>query len=71
MAVPRSRQVVEKDATRKGYPHSYVEKLWADMYLYGRWSLPINANPYLALQKPPSGFSAPAGSDAQIFGATK
>lgn len=64
-------KVVEKDATRKGYPNSYIEKLWDDMYLEGRWSLPINSNPYLSLKPPPEHAAVPAGSDAQIVGATR
>lgn len=63
--------MVEKDSAQKGYPHSYIEKLWDDMYLEGRWSLPINSNPYLALKPPPKDAVAPAASDAQIMGATR
>lgn len=64
-------EVVGRDEARKGYPHNYVEKLWADMYLEGRWSLPINSNPYLALKSPPKHAAVPPGSDPQIVGATK
>ncbi|CAN0017914.1 unnamed protein product, partial [Ectocarpus fasciculatus] len=63
--------VVEKDAARKGYPHSYIEGLWDDMYLEGRWSLPVNSNPYLALKPPPMHSAVPPGSDPQIFGAAR
>ncbi|CAM9942210.1 unnamed protein product, partial [Ascophyllum nodosum] len=65
--------VVKNDACRRsGYPHSYVEKLWDDMYLEGRWSLPVNTNPYIAIQPPPKHAAvAPAGSDLQIEGATR
>ncbi|CAM9330454.1 unnamed protein product [Ectocarpus sp. 12 AP-2014] len=63
--------VVEKDATQKGYPHSYIEGLWDDMYLEGRWSLPINSNPYLALEPPPKDSAVPPGSDPQIVGAAR
>lgn len=65
-------KVVEKDAAQKGYPHSYIEKLWDDMYFEGRWSLPINSNPYLALKPPPEhAVSAASSEDAQIMGATR
>lgn len=67
--------MTEKDAIRKAYPYSYIERLWDDMYLCGRWSLPINSNPFLALQPPPKGASAGLASggahDAQIVGATR
>lgn len=63
--------MVKNDIARKGYPHSYIEKLWDDMYLEGRWSLPINSNPYLALKTPPDHAAVPAGSDPQIVGATR
>lgn len=63
--------MVEKDAAQKGYPYSYIEELWDDMYLEGRWSLPINSNPYLALKPPPKHAVAPAASDPQIIGATR
>lgn len=64
-------KVVENDASRKGYPHSYIEGLWDDMYLEGRWSLPVNSNPYLALKTPPKHSAVPPGSDPQIVGATR
>eukprot|EP00612_Vaucheria_litorea_P000583 CAMPEP_0171459506 /NCGR_PEP_ID=MMETSP0945-20130129/4764_1 /TAXON_ID=109269 /ORGANISM="Vaucheria litorea, Strain CCMP2940" /LENGTH=620 /DNA_ID=CAMNT_0011985541 /DNA_START=166 /DNA_END=2028 /DNA_ORIENTATION=+ len=38
------------------YPYSYIEECWDDMYLKGRWALPINSNPYLALQPPPKSY---------------
>ena len=34
------------DADRGGYPYSYIESDWDDMYFAGRWALPINSNPY-------------------------
>lgn len=68
---PACPKVVEKDAARKGYPYSYIEKLWDDMYLGGRWSLPVNSNPYLALKPPPEHVTVPPGSDPQIEGATR
>lgn len=64
-------KVEEKDAAQKGYPHSYIEGLWDDMYLEGRWSLPINSNPYLALKPPPKDSAVPPGSDPQIVGAAR
>lgn len=73
-AIETPRKVVKDDASRSaGYPHSYVEELWDDMYLEGRWSLPINSNPYIALQPAPPEHAAAAlaaGSDLQIEGAT-
>ena len=68
---PKPIKVTEKDAAQKGYPHSYIEKLWDDMYLEGRWALPINSNPYLALKPAPKDTVAPAASDPQIMGATR
>lgn len=65
------KKVVKEDAGRKGYPHSYIEKLWDSMYLEGRWSLPVNSNPYLGLTPPPKHAAVPAGSDPQIVGATR
>lgn len=62
---------MEGDVDHKGYPHSYIEKLWDNMYLEGRWSLPINSNPYLALKPPPKNATVPAGSDPQITGAVR
>lgn len=62
---------MEKDVARRGYPNSYVEHLWDDMYLEGRWSLPINSNPYLALKPPPVHAAVPAGSDPQVVGASR
>jgi len=32
------------------YPHSYVEGHWDEMYLGGRWSLPVNSNPFYLLR---------------------
>lgn len=66
-----NKKVVEKDVAHKGYPHHYIEKLWDDMYLEGRWSLPINSNPYLALKPPPKHAAVPPGSDPQITGAVR
>eukprot|EP01137_Pigoraptor_chileana_P012842 Opistho-2@65649 len=34
----------------KKYPFSYIEKFWDDMYLNGRWALPINSNPFFLLR---------------------
>ncbi|CAM9584039.1 unnamed protein product [Chrysoparadoxa australica] len=47
-------QLDQAQAERGGYPHSYIESYWDDMYLEGRWALPINSNPYLVLADPPS-----------------
>lgn len=74
-AIKTPRKVVKDDANHSAglYPHSYVEKLWDDMYLEGRWSLPINSNPYIALQPAPPEHAAvalAARSDPQIEGAT-
>lgn len=35
---------------RESYPGSFVEKYWDDMYLEGRWALPINSNPALMIK---------------------
>eukprot|EP00611_Tribonema_gayanum_P024890 TRINITY_DN5571_c0_g5_i1.p1 TRINITY_DN5571_c0_g5~~TRINITY_DN5571_c0_g5_i1.p1 ORF type:complete len:330 (+),score=59.12 TRINITY_DN5571_c0_g5_i1:92-991(+) len=65
------RRLVERDASDAAfqggghYPHSYIERCWDDMYLEGRWALPINSNPVLVLQPPPKGYS-PIDSDPQI-----
>lgn len=64
-------QIVTKDASRQGPPFNYIEQLWDNMYLEGRWSLPINSNPYLALRPPPPDAALPEGSDPQIAGASK
>lgn len=63
--------MVDKDAAQKGYPYSYIEELWDEMYLEGRWSLPINSNPYLALKPPPDRAAVAGASDPQITGATR
>lgn len=68
---PPQKKVVDKDVAHKGYPHNYIEKLWDNMYLEGRWSLPINSNPYLALKPPPEHAAVPPGSDPQITGAVR
>eukprot|EP01136_Pigoraptor_vietnamica_P038819 Opistho-1_new@687 len=35
------------------YPFSYIEKFWDDMYLNGRWAVPINSNPFFLLRPDP------------------
>eukprot|EP00924_Labyrinthula_sp_SR-Ha-C_P016967 maker-scaffold_6-snap-gene-20.57-mRNA-1 protein AED:0.03 eAED:0.03 QI:59/0.8/0.83/1/1/1/6/35/637 len=35
------------------YPYSYIEKYWDEMYLGGRWSIPINSNPFYIINKDP------------------
>ncbi|KJE90270.1 carnitine palmitoyltransferase 2 [Capsaspora owczarzaki ATCC 30864] len=39
-------KVAQIAANHSGYPHSFVESFWDDMYLEGRWPLPINSNPF-------------------------
>ncbi|GMI44364.1 hypothetical protein TrCOL_g1294 [Triparma columacea] len=46
---PTLRQIDQSNAEKGGYPHSYIESHWDDMYLGGRWSLPINSNPFYLL----------------------
>jgi hypothetical protein len=41
------------DAASGGYPFSYIEKQWDDMYFGGRWETPINSNPFYLLNSAP------------------
>ena len=41
------------DAASGQYPFSYIERDWDDMYLGGRWSIPINSNPFYVLNPAP------------------
>ena len=43
-------QIDQSNAEKGCYPHSYIESHWDDMYLGGRWSLPINSNPFYLLR---------------------
>lgn len=53
-------------------PHSYIETFWDDMYLMGRWALPIHSNPYIALAPRPQGATTtPPSSDPQIASAAQ
>ena len=36
------------------YPFSYKEHHWDDMYLGGRWALPVNSNPFYLLRSLPA-----------------
>lgn len=39
------KKLMDLDQSRKGYPFSYIEELWDEMYLTGRYPSPINVNP--------------------------
>ena len=55
------------DAASGGYPRSYIESDWDDMYYGGRWSLPINSNPYFVLKElPPTDMSSAHGDAARL-----
>src|SRR3546814_19493081 len=56
-------QLLEYDATTS-YA-SYIEKSWNDMYMGGRWSVPINNNAFLNLANP-NVASNPTNRDEQI-----
>ncbi|GMI44522.1 hypothetical protein TrCOL_g1510 [Triparma columacea] len=43
-------KIDQSNAEKGSYPHSYIESHWDDMYLGGRWSLPINSNPFYLLR---------------------
>ena len=49
----RLQQVlVETDAAREGYPFSYIESIWDDMYLGARTSNILSGNTAIGLKKP-------------------
>lgn len=50
---PKLHAELEKLASGSGYPESFIEGFWDDMYLNGRWSLPINSNPALMWRPDP------------------
>jgi len=48
------KQIEDSDsenAKMSAFPHSFIEKLWFNMYLEGRWALPINNNAAFTLVK--------------------
>jgi hypothetical protein len=46
-------QALKEDA-HEGYPYSYIQKHWDDMYLTIRCSHPVNVSPYFKLVDDPS-----------------
>ena len=51
---PKLQQIIENqdlaNQNQNIYPHNYMESQWDDMYMGGRWSLPINSNPFYLLK---------------------
>ena len=46
----RLRFLESNRKSKNEYPFSYIEGHWDDMYLGGRWSLPVNSNPFYLLR---------------------
>jgi len=46
----RLRFLESERISKQRYPFSYVERHWDDMYLGGRFALPVNSNPFYLLR---------------------